>query len=329
MKTFLLKAIVFLSTGAAGMVLVIAVLDHLNGKLVQRKARDIRHPIVFLGDSHIALAVNDEMMDGTINIARSAEPIGYTYEKLKILLESNTGIETVFLGFGYHNIAEGFNDFLSTRKSISNNYFYLLSLEEKLKVTLSWGRHSANHLKHVINLGYNNIRRQKSPYKGGYSNPFRETTARKKDMDNRIKLQFTEKKDGRTLSRSSIEYLARIRDLCRRQGVRLTLLNTPLHPYYLGKIPEKYMVGYRQITDSLGMDVMDLTRLFDEDHMFVADGDHVSTEGALATSRHIMEIMYPKSPEAARELIEAKGGPGDLVRYSNGGSRRPQGSRNP
>lgn len=329
MKTFILKVTVFLSILAAGMGLVIAVLDLLNGKLVHRKVRDIRHPMVFVGDSHIALAVNDETMDGTINMARSAEPIGYTYQKLKILLESNSGIERVFLGFGYHNIAEGFNDFLQRRTSVSNNYFYLLSLEEKIKVMLSWGRHSVNHLKSVIDLGFENIRRQRSPYDGGYSNPFRETTARKEDMDKRLQIQFSDKPGAGTFSRSSIEYLARIRDLCRRHGVRLTLLNTPLHPYYRSNIPEKYMARYRQVTDSLGMDVMDLTGLFDEEHMFVADGDHVSTEGALATSRHIMERMYPETPEGGGEMAEGKGGAEELVRYSNGGSRRPQGSRNP
>lgn len=329
MKTFLLKVTVFLSLGAAGIVLVISVLDHLNGKLVERKARDIRHPIVFSGDSHIAMAVNDSMLDGTINIAKSAEQFGYTYQKLKKLLESNTGIETVFIGFGYHNIAEGFNEFLASQFSFSNKYFYLLSPEEKFKVMLSWGGESANHLKYVINLGYRNVRKQVSPYGGGFSNHFRETTARKEDMDNRLQLQFTEKAQGVAFSRSSIVYLAKIQDLCRRRGVRLVLLNTPLHPYYRSNIPEKYVARYRHITDSLGMDVMDLTQLFDEDHMFAADGDHVSSEGALATSRYIMERLYPESMEGARDITQGKGGPEEFLRYSNGGSRRPQGSRNP
>lgn len=54
---------------------------------------------IYLGNSTVECAVNDNLIPGSFNFARSAEPMNYLYAKLKLMHKLNPQIDTVRISF--------------------------------------------------------------------------------------------------------------------------------------------------------------------------------------------------------------------------------------
>lgn len=298
MRNFLLKVTGFLSLPALAILLTIAGIDALNRKAMEGRAREMNHANVFMGDSHISLAVDHRTMEGSINIARPAELVGHSYHKLRALLESGSRIQNVYLGFGYHNIAEGHNSTIVNlgNGTIMTDYFYLHNWWEKAGMLLSWALTEPSQFRTLITKGYRSITTRGKNLDGGFQNTDSEITATKAGMDKRILTQFFDDRSEDGIADKNLEYLARIKELCESYGVGLILVNTPIHPYYRSKVPARFVQRYDRLTDSLQIEVMDLSRLFHDDKLFAYDGDHVSNQGAMITTRHIAERMKLLKP---------------------------------
>lgn len=59
---------------------------------------------VVLGHSHPECAVNDELLNSTVNLASSGEAYFYTYQKLKRVIKDNPQINRVFLEFTNNHV---------------------------------------------------------------------------------------------------------------------------------------------------------------------------------------------------------------------------------
>jgi lysophospholipase L1-like esterase len=91
-------------------------------------------------------------------------------------------------------------------------------------------------------------------------------------------------------SSTNILYLNKIISLCKEKQVALILVNTPLHPYYLSAVPEKFKSRYHTIIQQSGLPYIDFSEYQFSDSMFMPDGDHVSARGAAVVTNMIKEM---------------------------------------
>ena len=259
------------------------------------KARsfDIQDDIaeIYMGDSHVRYAVNDNLLPHSLNVANSSESTYFSYFKLKKILNKDPNVKKVILGFSYHNISGYYDDYTFGRysNSIAANYFYILPISEQLKMMKGDIKKTLSLLVHVLKSGISSWL-NKNTFEGGYDNPYTGVTPVEASMIQRLNLQYDLNGKLQSFSLLNIRYLDKIATLCKENNVRLVLLNTPMYPYYRTRIPQKFVEKYNEIVRSGNFEVLDLTRLEMSDSCYQPDGDLLSVEGALETTKEIIRL---------------------------------------
>lgn len=244
---------------------------------------------VFMGDSHVRYAVSDSLLNHSANMANSSESTYFSYYKLKQLLQSNPNIKTVYLGFSYHNISAYYDQYTYGRYSVAPTYFYLLPIKEQLQM-IKWSfKRLPSFLFNILKSGTKSWM-NKITFQGGFDNPFTNVSARETTMNERLNFQYYEDGKLHSFSHLNLAYFDNIIALCNERNVKLIILNTPLHPYYLQKVPTKFVNKYDSLISSKNIAIMDLSQLELADHCFQPDGDLVSREGAIETTIEIIQL---------------------------------------
>lgn len=282
MKKFLSKSLIFILLCAVVHFVVFTILILVYKAKIDSYAirKDVK--TVFIGDSHVQKAINDNLNCTFVNFGETSEATFYSYHKLKWLLSNNAQIEQVVLGFGYHNISDYYDDFISGRYSpaISSKYFFVLPGDEKLKLFF-WNRGQLHVLFRMIKDNWLMlIKKGKISFLGKYKNTFMETAINEKSVKNRLQNQYYKKSQPRGLSEINITYLYKIVELCKRYKVHLHLLNTPVHPRYKESIPTSLLADYNRITADVNIPLLDFGDAYTGDSLFIPDGDHLSSDGA-------------------------------------------------
>lgn len=191
--------------------------------------------ILFLGDSHVECAINDSMINHSINMASSADTYFYTYYKLQKLTDANPDIHTVILGYidefflkaddeytyGEEYMGNKYPKYsqlislkdklflfykrpgvflIATRDAIKQDYILLFKKPEKIYLTLNWG-------------GYLYLIRDK------YS---QDVAERKRPGAN------YKSSDSPPISPLNLRYLKKIVNYCDSRKIKLILLRSPL-----------------------------------------------------------------------------------------------------
>lgn len=269
--------------------LVFLIVLFLIATTIKTKAFRIDDTIenVFMGDSHVRYAVNDSLIKLGLNLANSSESTYFSYFKLKRLLQLNPNIKTVYLGFSYHNISAYYDQYTYGRYSVAPNYFFLLNITEQLKV-MKWSfKRLFPFLLNTLKFGTKNWM-NKNTFQGGFDNPFTNVSASETTMNERLDFQYYSDGMLYSFSHLNLTYFNNIITLCNKKNVKLIILNTPLHNYYLTKVPAKFVNKYDSLITSKGIEVMDLSQTELADHFFQPDGDLVSREGAKETTKNII-----------------------------------------
>ncbi|MEO7445686.1 MAG: hypothetical protein ABIT96_13070 [Ferruginibacter sp.] len=246
---------------------------------------------VFIGDSHIQGTIKDSLLPRGINIGNSGESYYLSYFKLVKLLGSNANIQKVYLGFSYHNISGYYYDFVYGKfsSSVVPSYYYILPANEQMKLLVYNYKTLPAFLKNSIKSAAD-ILRNRVAFEGGYINIFDSSRADRKSMDKRINFQFYKEGEIYPFSSLNLDYLNKISALCKEHHVELILVSTPLHPYFLNKIPVEYIRKYDSIIYNGNYHVIDLHRMLKHDDEFIPDGDHVSVKGAMLTTRKFLAL---------------------------------------
>lgn len=251
---------------------------------------------LYMGDSHVRYAVNDNFLKHSLNLANSSESLYFSYFKLKLILKNNPNIQELNLGFSYHSISEYYDDYTFGRYSnlIAANYFYILPFDEQLKMIKRDFKNAPSRLVHVLKSGINSWF-NKNTFEGGYDNPYTDVISVQESMDERLNLQYYSNGKLHSFSSLNLTYFDKIVELCKNKNVSLIVLNTPMHPYYQAKIPKKFVEKYNSIVISKNLKVMDLTRLELPENCYQPDGDLVSKQGALETTKKIIRLKSQSS----------------------------------
>jgi hypothetical protein len=289
MKRFLKQLLLFISVLTGIILLPFLILDYFNNKIFSEYKVNPDINTLFIGDSHVRLAMNDSIIKNSINISQNAESFCFSYYKIKTLLNNNPSIRKVYLGLSYHCLSSYYDDLIYGKYSdeIASRYFFILPFKEKINFIGYNLKSLQPFLKKTFNAGRYNITVKDNNYLflGYYENPFNSFAAEEKSMDRRLSEQFYTNGTLTPFSDFNISYLEKIIELCKEKKVTLVTLNTPLHPYYKSKIPEAYTKRYNEIISANHLAVEDFHNIPLNDSCYTPDGDHVTTQGALLISK--------------------------------------------
>ncbi|MDN3676895.1 hypothetical protein QWY90_06185 [Flavobacterium paronense] len=293
MRIFIKKTVLFVSIPIVCFTLFIVILEFINYEIATSERLDSSITTVFIGDSHIAQAINDSRLENCVNDAQTSESLYFSYYKLKILLKNNPSIKDVYLGFGYHSVTSYYDKFIlgEFSNAISSRYFSLLPFNEKLRILNANRNDFFSYLKVVVKNDILNILRGRKTYHGGFANSFSNTKAIEWSIKKRVLTQYYNEGSLSDYSLLNIEYLNKIEELCKKSNVNLILVNTPIYKLYKNKIPEKFKVKYKQLSEGMKIKILDLSDLLSKEYLFIPDGDHVSQEGALTTTEYISKKL--------------------------------------
>lgn len=292
MLLFLKKSLLFISALVFPILFLIFIGNVIIPNHLKNSKINLNTTQLLLGDSHIQNALNDGALNNYTSLAYHAESYYFSYYKLKILLDANPQLETLYLGFSYHNLSNYYDDYISGKYSnaISSEYFFILPLKEQVNC-IYWNKNSLLvFMQSNIKYGLKNlVESNYFSFKGGYKNSYISNTATKASMDKRILAQYYENNTVRGFSEINYNYLVKIIKLCKLNNIKLTLVNTPLHNYYKSQIPKTHIENYDAIIDKYSLEVFDFEKLKMSDDCFVKDGDHVTRKGSNITTNYFFK----------------------------------------
>ena len=113
-----------------------------------------------IGDSHTELAINDSLLNNTLNISTPAEGYIFTYMKLRNILKNNSQIRNIMLGVSYHNFSSYYDKYIYEEEpySLISQHISLMELKdlfiflEKLPQFKTWLKYSETVLKILLNI---------------------------------------------------------------------------------------------------------------------------------------------------------------------------------
>lgn len=289
MNIFIKKALGYLFLLGIVTTILIGLLQVISNQSFKAYSFESKITTLFAGDSHVSNAFDDSKISNGKNIGLLAESYYFTYYKLRSLLEHNP-IKQVYLGVGCHNMSSYYDDFIAGQYTdpTAAKYFPSLPKSEKIKLFSIDGISYASFAKHILEEEINGLVFSPSAI-GDFDNGFVDVIANKASMDKRIKFQFYKGSQERSFSKSNIEYLQKIIDLCKEKKVNLKFVTTPLHPYYENKIPQKFKKKLNEIATTNNISLLRFQNLDFQEDEFIPDGDHVSVKGAIKTTKSILE----------------------------------------
>jgi hypothetical protein len=297
MKSFLLKVIIFiLITGSLTSGLI--VLSDIAVKSKENQLLKINDDVnmVFTGDSYVECAVNDRLIEHTINIAQSGEAYLYSYAKVKALLEHNSQIQTVYVGFSFGDLLmEKEKSWVFGSEFVTEKiqyYNYLLHPSEKLLILKSNPIAYLSGLTKSVNNNFQSFVKSYSSEKtnrsiknfGGYKHLVRD----KLNLDPELNL-YKEQPVEKSLVQE--KYLQMISEVCKQHSVELVLFSTPKYKSYNANIDDNIRQIWLNVRNSLSLDSLADFSAFTLPDSCYGDLTHLNYKGAEVFSRFLNERL--------------------------------------
>jgi hypothetical protein len=244
--------------------------------------------VLIAGDSHPQMAIDPSRMISAINIAKTAEPYVLTYWKLKYIFKHHKP-KILILGFAHHNIS-AFNDMKFWNKKWSHEMFrrsYIINEFNSIDdMRLDRMEFYKVFIKEMCLYPHNDHFK----FIGGYSNSNRSDLS---DIKSAIIRHYYYKNTELNISETEITYLNRIVSLCKKHGINLILVGTPVTEKYLELIPDIFKRRYdiekiRLLSEN--SIVADFTCTFYEDNLYL-DADHLNEKGASKFTHQINSLL--------------------------------------
>ena len=259
--------------------------------------------IVICGDSHPMSAINDSILKNSINISNHSQHYIYTYNVLKIALKNNPQIKTVILGSSFHSFNEYDKIIFDADKATPHypTFFPILDYESATLIIsnnfLSFIKSSKGVIKSIIkSIISNDNSYQSYPFFGYYykskNNNLNDSTVITAINRHYYQLNGNEQE----LSDYQYIYLNKIVELCKKNNIRLIIINTPISNNYYKKIPKKFISNYYNTISNFKNDIdfWDFHSLPLENACF-GDGDHLNAIGAKVLTIKIDSILENKA----------------------------------
>lgn len=249
--------------------------------------------ILILGHSHTECGYNDSIIHDALNLSSGGECYFYTYFKLKKLLEENSNIKSVFVGYSNNMIEKEMDEWIWGEAYISARYpkygaFMNLDdigllFKKNPKVMLATQPIATKKYISFLVGGNHDIIKEQAW--GGYLFLKRDKT------DSLIAAQasFPKEPIDTNLAEINLLYLDKIVMCCKSAGIPIYLIRSPLHPSYRGVRNEELFV---KTTTSRYSDVSFLDfKNFPLANSEFGDLDHLNYKGAKKYSVFFQDLL--------------------------------------
>jgi hypothetical protein len=248
---------------------------------------------IFLGHSHTQMALNDSLVDSSINLASAGEAYFYTYIKLNKILESNDQQKVVFIAYSNNSIVSEMNGWIWDDIHILDRYRLYSAFTRFNEMKVLYKNNPSTtficNVKSIVNNFYyifklKNISEDNKM--GGYIYLVRDKTDSLLQTITKYNEKITE---DTTTSVTNIVYLKKIIEVCRAKGVPVFLIRNPLHPAYrrIGNEPRFQKIRKEELGDTELLDFKDFP-LQNSDY---GDLEHLNYRGAKKYSLFINKLI--------------------------------------
>lgn len=260
---------------------------------------------LLVGDSHAIDGFNPKYISKSINIAQVKEPPMISYYKIKKLLIDSKSLDNIVLAFSYHSI-HGYGSIpgpkmLTRYHLILDEEFYQNFLKNHIVSGPLLVRYLSDD--HKIPFGVANDlveyylhKNAKTlyelPYIGSFYAANDHFIGNIKSLDAAINRHYFTHENVR-ISDMQIDYLHRIKYICRLNNVKLYLVNTPVHKDYFNRIPADTIDKVDELCFSLEDEntfYLNLTKFPMPDSCFY-DYDHLNKSGSVILSKYLDVVI--------------------------------------
>ena len=287
MKQFVSKFIqflLFLAVVTVGAVVFFRVLIDRNIDLTLNQETQ---SVVIVGDSQIEAALNDEVIQSSVNISNPAEPVYFMYVKINKIIKEGNRPKAVILGFAPHNLFRNRFDQVAKMKTKLSNYFFMVEIPDMADL---FRYNLEGSTKGLVASVFYSLRRKSLRARTSIENsgiggfkpyPVREDVTVKEDVLGKAGY------GPLTPDTMTIKYFGKLVDLCKTMDVTLIVLNTPVHETLWRSRTE-----YKAVYDEVVKEHIDEIVLWDLDSVPTADDlfsdrNHLNANGAILFSELI------------------------------------------
>ena len=271
MRLFLVKFSIF----SLLFVLSLTMLVLLSSLIVKQNTSVILSPNInkiIIGHSYSETAFDDSMITGIKNCSESGESYFYNYQKLKIILNDNQQVDTVFINFSNNQVFSDMNDWIWGEKYMNYNLTKYQPWCEKEDILLCAKNNFfifsqiqavviKNNLKKIIKNNYTD-----PLLVGGYKAMTKKITKEEKQAainDNTYKI-----------SELNLKYLKKMIELCIQKNIKVIFLRPPVKEINLNqsvevefqKIRKKYFAKI-EFWDFINLPLNKKTHFYDNTHV--------------------------------------------------------------
>lgn len=291
-RKFLIHCLIFTVVMAAGLVLLNTAFNTLRPRMFDMQEAHI----ALLGNSHVETSVNDSILTGSRNFARSAELAEFMYAKLKLLHKYNSQLDTVYVCF---------DEMIPFYKSYvddiySPSYYDMLTVSDWINIFRLGGfEYGSTHFARpfAITKMYDymfatratefNLR--KTDNIGGYM------YLRRDKLQENIRRV---KKSGQQPSTQpvSMYFLDRMAEYCRENDIQLIFICPPQHPSRGDNQQIYRSLHMSRYSDIPLVDCIDVTL---PDSCY-GDISHLNHRGARLFSRFLEDSVIHRHPVVSR-----------------------------
>ncbi|THH34275.1 hypothetical protein [Neolewinella litorea] len=235
---------------------------------------------LILGDSQTETGLNDSLINNSINLSNSGDPVFFNYVKLKKLLDAGFYPEILILGFTPDNLySEGFYE-VPKMKSKLKNYFFMVDYGDLQDIITK--NFSGFYQGAIGNIFYSPVRNNfwsdvdiSNIGIGGYRIlPSDNLGQLEKDISENKVPPLSPPDD------ISIKYLYRIISLCNRNSIKLIIMHMPIHSSLQEKEMQRkkrYDLFIKRIQGDVTLwDYSD----YEFDDKYFYDDNHLNDDGA-------------------------------------------------
>jgi hypothetical protein len=244
--------------------------------------------ILILGNSHSECALDDSIIDHSVNFAQSGDCYFYTYYKAKKLLDVNPNLKTVILEYNNNCFFSEMDKWMYDEQHIGYKlpkFTHYMSLEDKLYL---FYKNPGSYF-----IAYRDAIKMKlklSLKKSLETMVFLEWGEFRKNEKVADKNAFSKEAllaagqgfySDSSISKVDLSYLKSIHDLCRSKQVKVILFRSPVHPSF-PLVNEQELQAMRQ-TEFKDLAFWDYLHFPLADSLFV-DPQHLNYKGAMLFS---------------------------------------------